>query len=73
MSNLMSGEPGGMGTVLVEGQVQPCLSWLRQAGELVVGTGCLKSGSTTLSLHTDFGPAGAGQGNEPRLRPGLAW
>jgi Protein phosphatase 2C len=71
MSNLMPDDPGAMGAVLVSGQAQPRLGWLRQAGELVVRTGCLQSGSTSLSMHTDFGPVG--QDKEANQDYALAW
>ncbi len=71
MSDTMPGDPGVAGVGLVAKQVETCLDWLRQAGELVVGTGCLASGSTALYLHTDFGPAG--QDKETNQDYALAW
>jgi len=67
----MSAEVETAGANLVKERTQPCLDWLGRAGELVVGSGCLHSGATTLAVHTDFGPPG--QDKETNQDYALAW
>ena len=45
--------------------------WLQQAGQLVVGSGCLQSNRTGLALHTDYGTAA--QDKETNQDYALAW
>lgn len=45
--------------------------WLRARGALIVGTGRLRAGTTTLALHTDFGPVG--QDKEINQDYALGW
>lgn len=60
-----------LGAGLAAKHAQSSLACLRQAGQLVVGSGCLQSGSTSLALHTDYGPAG--QDKETNQDYALAW
>lgn len=71
MSDTMSAVVEAAGASLVHERAQPRLDWLRQAGQLVVGSGCLHRGATTLALHTDFGPPG--QDKETNQDYALAW
>jgi hypothetical protein len=71
MPSITPVDPEAIGAGLAAERARPRLDWLRQAGQLVVGSGCLQSGATTLALHTDFGPAG--QDKETNQDYALAW
>jgi hypothetical protein len=71
MPDASPGESDLTGAGLVADRARPLLLWLRQAGQLVVGTGCLQNGSTTLALHTDYGPPA--QDKETNQDYALAW
>lgn len=45
--------------------------WLRQNGELVIGSGCLSAGAIALAVHTDYGPPS--QDKETNQDYALAW
>lgn len=56
---------------LVQAKLGTLHAWLGERGETIVGSGCIRSGRTTVVLHTDYGPEG--QDKETNQDYGLLW
>jgi len=56
---------------VVQGKLDALHAWLRERGETIVGSGCVRSGGTTVAVHSDYGPEG--QDKETNQDYALLW